>query len=531
MAEPAPVAAAPALQVRSLSKRFGGVAAIDALDLEVRAGEALGVIGPNGAGKSTLVNLISGALLPDAGALLLHGEEITTLRADARARLGIGRTYQIPRPFARMSVRENLALAARHAYTGTESPQAPQPIAGRCEQILERTGLADVADTAAGELPLLRRKRLELARALALRPRLLLLDEIGAGLIETETRALIKLIIELHREIGTIVLIEHVMDVITACCERTAVLASGKLLCVGATRAVLADAQVAAVYLGTSEATQDAAPADRAPPRVSQSTPGAVSRPAPHSAPAPASALLAVRAIEVHYGGVRVLRKVSINVQHGECVALLGANGAGKTTLARAISGAVPLAGGAIEFAGVALAGLAPERVTALGIAHCMEGRRIFSSLTVEDNLLLALPRMAQRAAAERLHRVYQMFPALYERRDRVGTAMSGGQQQMLAIARALMSQPRLLIFDEISLGLAPIAVESLYQSLAGIRAAGVAMLIVEQNIQRGLQLADRAYVLAHGEVRLSGTPGEIRNSQELRALYVGEDAATQDAT
>ena len=516
MAEPAM-----ALQVRGLSKHFGGVAAIDTLDLEVRAGEALGVIGPNGAGKSTLVNLISGALLPDAGALLLHGEAITSLRADARTRLGIGRTYQIPRPFARMSVRENLALAARHSFTGAQpashaavrSTQARQPIAQRCEQILERTGLADVADTAAGELPLLRRKRLELARALALQPRLLLLDEIGAGLIETETRALIKLIIGLREQIATIVLIEHVMDVITACCERTAVLASGQLLRIGATREVLADAQVAAVYLGTSERAADAAPVVSAIP---QST--------------PAAKLLAVNAIDVHYGGVRALRKVSIEVRRGECVALLGANGAGKTTLARAISGAVPLADGTIEFAGVALARLPPERVTALGIAHCMEGRRIFASLSVEENLLLAVPPAAQRDAADRLRQAYQMFPALHARRARVGTAMSGGQQQMLAIARALMSQPRLLIFDEISLGLAPIAVESLYQSLASIRAAGIAMLIVEQNIHRGLQLADRAYVLAHGEVRLSGTPGEIRDSAELRALYVGEDAASQGA-
>jgi ABC-type branched-subunit amino acid transport system ATPase component len=502
-----------ALQVRGLSKHFGGVAAIDNLDLDVRAGETLGIIGPNGAGKSTLINLISGGCAPDAGSIVLHGDEIATLRADARTRLGVGRTYQIPRPFARMSVRENLELAARHARSS--AAHGRQTIAERCRRILSRTGLTDVADTVAGELPLLRRKRLELARALALQPRLLLLDEIGAGLIEMETRALIELIVELRREIETIILIEHVMDVITACCERTAVLASGRLLVVGATRAVLSDSQVAAVYLGTSERTQGAAPAGTA---------------APAGGAAPAL-LLAVRGIDVHYGGVRALRKVSLEVRAGECVALLGANGAGKTSLARAISGAVPLAAGAIEFAGAPLAGLAPERVTALGIGHCMEGRRIFSSLSVEENLLLAVPPAARRQAAGRLQQIYQMFPALHERRGNAGTAMSGGQQQMLAIARALMSQPRLVIFDEISLGLAPIAVESLYQSLARIRAEGIAMLIVEQNIHRGLQLADRAYVLAHGEIRLSGTPRELRDSRELRALYVGEDAASAGAT
>ncbi|MFO1410117.1 MAG: ABC transporter ATP-binding protein [Steroidobacteraceae bacterium] len=219
------------------------------------------------------------------------------------------------------------------------------------------------------------------------------------------------------------------------------------------------------------------------------------------------------------------MRGVDLEVRGGEAVALLGANGAGKTTLARAISGAVPLAGGEIRFDGRPLAGLAPERITALGVGHCMEGRRIFASLSVEENLLLAVPPSARAQAAARLESVYEVFPALIAHRHKSGTAMSGGQQQMLAIGRALMSAPRLLILDEVSLGLAPIAVGQLYESLARIRATGVAMLVVEQNIHRGLQLADRACVLAHGEARLTGRPDEIRGSRELRELYVGEDA------
>jgi len=502
-----------ALRVRALSRHFGGVAAIDRLDLEVRAGETLGVVGPNGAGKSTFIHLISGSLAPSHGSVELFGQDVSRLPADARTRLGVGRTYQIPRPFARLSVRENLILAARHARLPAAAHGAAQvgrSVAGRCQQILERTGLADVAAAPAGSLPLLRRKRLELARALALRPRLLLLDEIGAGLIDSEIRALIALIQDLQREIESIVLIEHVLDVITACCERTAVLASGQLLTLGETRRVLADPQVAAVYLGTRDAGAGTAPASSAPRVVA----------------GPAAPLLSVQDVVVNYGGVRALRGVSLEVAAGECVALLGANGAGKTTLARAISGAVRLAGGRIDFAGRSLGGLPPERVTARGIAHCMEGRRIFASLSVEENLLLAVAQRDRHAAAARLERVYGLFPVLRERADKPGTAMSGGQQQMLAIARALMSEPRLLILDEVSLGLAPIAVEQLYRDLARVRAGGVAMLIVEQNIHRGLQLADRAYVLAHGEVRLGGTPEQLRDSPALRALYIGEDSA-----
>ena len=502
------MADAPALRVRALSRHFGGVAAVDGVDLEVRSGEALGVIGPNGAGKSTFINLISGALAPSSGRIELFGEDVTACSADARTRRGIGRTHQIPRPFARMSVWENLALAARHARARHDM----RSVRASCRSILERTGLADVAERPAGALPLLRRKRLELARALALRPRLLLLDEIGAGLIDSETRALIELIQSIRAEVEAVVLIEHVMDVITACCERTAVLASGRLLVAGATHEVLANPEVAAVYLGTTDAGS-----------------GAGEEPVPRQgAPAVAAdtpPLLEVSGATVNYGGVRALRGVDLTLRAGEAVALLGANGAGKTTLARAISGAVPLAAGAIRFDGVALGGLAPERITALGIGHCMEGRRIFASLSVEENLLLAVPPAAAGEAATRLEAGYGMFPALRAHRHQPGTALSGGQQQMLAIGRAMMSRPKLVILDEVSLGLAPIAVGQLYASLARIRATGVAMLIVEQNIHRGLQLADRACVLAHGSVRLAGTPQEIRDSRELRELYVGEDA------
>jgi ABC-type branched-subunit amino acid transport system ATPase component len=358
----------------------------------------------------------------------------------------------------------------------------------------------------AGTLPLLRRKRLELARALALQPRLLLLDEIGAGLIESETRVLIALIQSLRAEVESIVLIEHVMDVITACCSRTAVLASGQLLTMGATAEVLRDPAVAAVYLGTG----------------TSSTSGTRSGKIANTAPASATPLLELRNVSVNYGGVRALRQVNLQIRSGEALALLGANGAGKTTLARAISGVVPLAEGDIFFAGQNLRGQQPDAITARGIGHCMEGRRIFSSLSVEENLLLALPAGDAARQRARLATIYELFPVLKERRNKPGTAMSGGQQQMLAIARAMMNEPQLLLFDEISLGLAPIAVEQLYETLERIRAAGVAMLVVEQNIERGLQLADRACVLVHGEVRLSGRPDEIRVAPELRALYVG---------
>jgi branched-chain amino acid transport system ATP-binding protein len=513
----------PVLDVRGLTRRFGGVTAVDDVTLTVAPGESLGVIGPNGAGKTTFIGLVSGALAASAGTIQLAGKDITRLGPPARTRLGIGRTHQIPRPFGRMTVLENLLLAGRHA-PGVERLSVTRR---RCESILDRAGLAEVADVPAGRLPLLRRKRLELARALALRPRLLLLDEIGAGLVEHETAELIDLAVDLRTEVEAMVVVEHVMDVITACCDRTVVLDFGKLIAAGPTREVLRDATVAAVYLGTAAPDQrgaDQSIPDQLPPAVAADQEvhnGRGSDAAPD--PDRGSPLLAITDVHVAYGGVRALRGVSLDLHRGEVVALLGANGAGKTTLARAISGVVPLAAGEIRFDGRRIDRLPADRMAPLGIAHCMEGRRIFGTLTVEENLLLGATGVAAGAVAARLASTYRTFPALAKRRSRPGTDLSGGEQQMLAIGRALMGAPAAIIFDEISLGLAPIAVDGLYAALAAIRADGVAMLLVEQNLERGLRLADRAYVLVDGHVALTGTPDDIRRHPTLRSLYIGE--------
>ena len=504
-ARPVAPAIAPTLDVRGLTCRYGGLTAVDGVTLSVAAGEALGVIGPNGAGKSTFIGLISGAISASAGTVHLGGRDVTRLGPPTRSHLGIGRTHQIPRPFGRMTVLENLLLAGRHAG-GRESLAATR---ARCREILDRTGLDDVAFAQAGQLPLLRRKRLELARALALRPRLLLLDEIGAGLVEHEIADIVELIRALRAEVEAIVLVEHVMEVITRCCDRTVVLDFGKLIAEGPTSEVIADPAVAAVYLGTAT-TAPAAPRPRRSPD-------------PGTAP-----LLAVRDAHVTYGGVRAIRGVDLNVAAGEVVALLGANGAGKTTLARAVNGLVPLSSGRIDFAGHRVDGGPTDHVARLGMAHCMEGRRIFGTLTVEENLLLAADGSGRKEAARRLSSVYDVFPLLADRRSQSGTSLSGGQQQMLAIGRALMSAPKLVIFDEISLGLAPVTVDRLYEALDRIRQTGVAMLLVEQNLDQGLSLADRAYVLTHGRVALEGTPQHVRNHPALRSLYVGEPGAEE---
>jgi ABC-type branched-subunit amino acid transport system ATPase component len=334
----------------------------------------------------------------------------------------------------------------------------------------------------------------------------LLLDEIGAGLVETELNELIELITQLRAEVEAIVVVEHVMDLIRRCCDRLVVVDRGRLLLEGTPDVTLADPRVAAVYLGT--ATPDGPPPAGRPPRTFQ-------RP-----------LLELRGVSARYGHHRAIDGVDLTVGRGEIVALLGANGAGKTTVARTISGSLGISGGEIWFDGKRVDSRAPHELVRLGIAHCMEGRRIFADLSVAENLLLGGRSAAKPERLRRLEKVYALFPDLLERATNSGAGLSGGQQQMLAIGRALMSAPALVVFDEISLGLAPITVDRLYNALQEINADGVSMIVIEQNVERGLALADRVAVLEKGSVALAGRPAAIRADEKLRSLYIGQAAA-----
>ena len=486
------------LRAVGVGKVYGGVRAVDGVDMELRGGEVLGMIGPNGAGKSTLIGLLSGAI-SGAGVVELFGADVTAVGAQQRAQRGIGRTHQVPRPFGQMTVLDNLLVAHLHGAKGSGRAARAE-----CERILARCGLTEFADTRASELGLLRLKRLELARALAVRPRILLLDEIGAGLVESELRELIELISGLRDEVEAILIVEHVIDVIRECCDRLIVIDGGKLLVSGEPEQVLSDPQVAAVYLGTYGGEQVSHSADR---------PRRTARP-----------LLEVKGIAARYGAFHALHDVSLRVAEGEVLALLGANGAGKTTTARSISGMLPVSAGEIWFDGKRIDGKQPHDIVRLGVAHCMEGRKIFGDLTVEENLLLgARAAGSAQERSRRLAAVYEVFEVLKERRGNSGSGLSGGQQQMLAIGRALMADPRLIIFDEISLGLAPIAVDRLYETLTEINGRGVTMIVIEQNVERGLALADHVAVLEKGQVALVGTPAQMRADERLVSLYVGE--------
>jgi branched-chain amino acid transport system ATP-binding protein len=234
--------------------------------------------------------------------------------------------------------------------------------------------------------------------------------------------------------------------------------------------------------------------------------------------------ILEVRDLRVDYGGIKALRGLSLEVPEGQVVALIGANGAGKTTTLRAISKMLQPAAGSIRFRGEDVTRLASHQLVARGMAHAPEGRGIFLNLTVRENLELGAYLRRDRAGIDAdAEKAFALFPILAERRHQVSGTLSGGEQQMLAVARALMSRPRLLLLDEPSLGLAPQVVERIFAVLRDVSASGVSLLLVEQNAHKALQLAHRAYVLETGNVVMTGTGRELLASPEVRKAYLGE--------
>lgn len=492
----------PLLEVQDLSKHYGGVKALSDVSFTLAAGQTLGVIGPNGAGKSTLLALLSGGTRPTKGSVRWRGERIDELPNHRVTRLGIGRARQVPRPFRRLSVRQNLEVAANAAIA--DAAHREQLVA----ETLADCGLLERQHVPAGSLGLLDLKRLEVARALAVAPQLLLLDEVAGGLMGAEVKVIADLIERVKLRGLSIVIVEHVQGVIGRLADRVIVLDWGSLIAQGTPAEVAADEKVVRVYFGepTEMSGAKAAPAVADLPTRERPT------------------VLEVRDLRVRYGGLTALADVDLKLGEGEVVGIIGANGAGKTTLCRAIAGLVPSEAGQVRLFGEDASAVPAHRRARNGLAICHEGRRLFTGLTVMENLMLgaAFSGATKAQTEERLQRVLAMFPILRERAQGLAGAMSGGQQQMLAIGRALMSGPRVLLLDELSLGLAPLVIESIYAALAGIRAMGVSVLLVEQNTHRCLAVADRVYVLERGRISYDGTPDGLLGNDLLREAYFG---------
>ena len=489
------------LAVQNLTKRFGGLVAVKDLSLNLRAGEILGLIGPNGSGKSTVLKLIMGIERRNAGTVRLEGADISGWPSHRIARAGIGIVFQHSRPLRRQTVLENIKLALL-------SDSLWQFVAGpgvevQARSIAERVGLGALLRRHPSTLSFGDLRRMEMAKAIARNPKVVLLDEPFAGLAAAEVSAFSELIRGFRDEGRAVLLVDHKIKSVAALVDRVLAMCLGESIAEGTAEQVMSSAKVRQVYLGGKLEHVE---------RMPEATNGKPQ-------------LLVAEKVSAHYGKAQALDEVNLHVREGEFVSIVGLNGAGKTTLFNAISGLVPYEG-AIRFRGRVLAEMTAGEIARSGVVQCPETRELFGDMTVRENLDLGGDHLPAGLRAHQLAWLLQLFPVLAERQKQVARSLSGGEQQMLAIARALMMQPALLMLDEPTLGLAPVVLQQLSSALEQLRkASAMTLLLGEQNVTFALPHADRIYVLEHGRMVWEGSPG--RFSREMGDVYF-DDTATR---
>ncbi|CDS52752.1 ABC transporter ATP-binding/permease protein [Polaromonas sp. CG9_12] len=477
------------LEVTAINKHFGGIQAVKDAQLTLQAGQIHALIGPNGAGKTTTFNLISGMFAPDSGTVRLLGQEIQQLPPHRICQQGLARSFQITNLFRGLSIYENLRLSlqARHAgrFNAWRDIDSYPEIHADTAALMKFLGLEGIETIEGGALSYGGQRLVDLGIALGSRPQVLLMDEPLAGLAAAERERVSQLIKNVARNIPVLI-VEHDIDRVLGFSQQVTVMNQGSVLMAGTPEQARADQRVQEIYTGSG-------------------TPPVTGRVAGEASERPL--LLRFEAVNAFYGKSHILNDASLDVREGEIVALLGRNGAGKSTLLKTLIGLVTAASGKVEYAGRDIAGMAAPDIARLGIGYVPQGRGLFSGMTVADNL--ALGRLA-RATDGRSgtvwseEKILQYFPQLKARMQTPADFLSGGEQQMVAVARALSGNVRLLLLDEPFEGLAPTVVQQLFSVFDQLRKE-VSIIIVEHNLDLVLALADRVFALERGAVFHTG--------------------------
>lgn len=486
------------LKAEGLVKSFGGFKAVDGVSIDVRDRSLRALIGPNGAGKTTAFNLLSGLLTPDSGYVTLVGQQVAGLSTEKIAAMGMGRSFQITSLFPDLSVEENIRLAIQAGDSSRMNPWLRAAAIGRinekARQILAWVGLAGMERAKASSLSYGGQRLLDLGLALANHPRVLLADEPLAGLSVAERERVGNLIKQVSADIP-VLLVEHDIDRVFSLADHVTVMNEGKVLLDGSVDEARSSDAVREIYIGSGTAEVAAS-----------AHPGEVGGP-----------VCALHNINVHYGKSHILHDVSFDIRKGEILALLGRNGAGKSTLLKSIIGIAPVSSGSIRLEGQELAGLDSARIARSGIGYVPQGRGLFAGMTVRENLELGRIRRRTGAGSHWSdEQILEFFPRLGERMDTEADRLSGGEQQMAAVARALSGDTRVLLLDEPFEGLAPAVVEQLFHSFDRLRDY-LSIVIVDHNLDLALALSDRTIALEMGRVFHNGPSRELAEDLDLR--------------
>jgi branched-chain amino acid transport system ATP-binding protein len=489
------------LEVSAVQKNFGGIRAVADASLIVNGGQVHALIGPNGAGKTTVFNLISGMYTPDAGTVRLRGGEVHHLSPDRICQQGLARSFQITNLFRGLSIYENLRLSlqARHParYNAWRDIDSYPEIHAETAELMRFLGLEGIEEIQGGELSYGGQRLVDMGIALGCKPQVLLLDEPLAGLAAAERERVSNLVKTVAANVPVLI-VEHDLDRVLGFSHCVTVMNQGEVLMAGTPDEVRSDRGVQEVYTGTG-----------VPPVVGRAA-GDTGQRAP---------VLRFEGVNAFYGKSHILNGATLEVRAGEIVALLGRNGAGKTTLLKALAGLLVPASGRIEFAGRNIAGLPAPDIARLGVGYVPQGRGLFAGMTVAENL--SLGRLARATDGKNgvvwsEERIYEYFPRLKERMHVAADYLSGGEQQMVAVARALSGNVSLLLLDEPFEGLAPAVVQELFTVFDQLR-RHTAILIVEHNLDLVLALADRVYALERGAVFHEGPAAPLLNDLDYR--------------